>query len=129
MKKILFLILTLILLTGCTVPKQTLPKTTEETTFCKAPYIEYQKEKCCLDQNNNGICDDDDLIDKEMQIAEKKLNEAPVAEIPEVPETTSLFEEGIPEECPYICGEEYECKPIYNSEGKINKWTCVYIKE
>jgi len=35
------------------------PKVTEEP-LCKSPYIEYKKGDCCVDSNNNKICDNDE---------------------------------------------------------------------
>ena len=137
MKKLIFLgILTLtILVSGCELqlPTGNVVRTTQiqEEPFCADSYFEYQTGKCCLDANSNNVCDEDDLIAKELEIVKEKIKETPVVEeAPEVIETgENLFEDGVPEECPYTCEEEYECKPILNADDKISRWTCVFIKE
>lgn len=77
----------------------------EDDFFCKPPYIEYQKETCCLDSDNNGVCDDDDF----------KFKKAEPKEEPKQIE--------IAEDCPYTCPENRVCKPVYREE-KIIRWAC-----
>lgn len=122
MKKIILCITLLILISGC-VNQENIEQST--TSFCKDPYIEYQEGACCMDKNTNGICDDDDLITKELETKETIPEETPTVE-ETIPEETTTEIEG--ETCPFQCAEEHECKPVYNSEGKLNRWTCVYIK-
>ena len=55
MAKALFIILVLVIsifLVGCA--------NQIEKPLCSSPYIEYQKGNCCLDSNNNSICDNDE---------------------------------------------------------------------
>lgn len=49
MIKNIFIILSLLLLVACA-----------SEDFCKGPYFEFQKEQCCLDENENQICDRDE---------------------------------------------------------------------
>lgn len=61
MKKLLllFFIIGIILLNGCVKQKST------EESLCNEPYIEFMKGQCCLDSNDNQICDTDETIEKE----------------------------------------------------------------
>lgn len=53
MKCVVELLLVLILLSGCIGTGST----------CKSPYIEYKKGDCCLDANENSICDREETTD------------------------------------------------------------------
>ena len=104
MKYILLTILILALLTnGCTnSPEQITGNVIIEPNefFCNPPYIEFKKDNCCLDMDNNNICDNHETIQE-----------------PEpIPET-------VEETCPFTCTGENTCKPIYK-EDKIIRWTC-----
>ncbi len=103
-KKILFGILILIIvISGCgnqEVITGNVVRETYDEFFCKSPYIEYQKGSCCLDNDNNGICEEDDL--------KLKANE----ETEEVNET-----------CPFECPQNRKCLPVYK-DGELNRWTC-----
>ncbi|MFA5992574.1 MAG: LamG-like jellyroll fold domain-containing protein [Candidatus Pacearchaeota archaeon] len=62
------------------IDKTTTAKVTGKTTdeiICNIPYIRYGKE-CCLDRNNNSICDIDDELEAENN---KKSNETQESEI------------------------------------------------
>jgi len=62
MKKVLFILIifSLLFLIGC---KQTPTGETIKGVVCNEPYIRYADD-CCLDQNNNKICDNDEKEDK-----------------------------------------------------------------
>lgn len=47
----------LILATACIEIQQD----KSEDTLCKQPYIEFKEGECCLDKNNNQICDNDEV--------------------------------------------------------------------
>lgn len=70
MKRIMILILFLFILSCSQVIK--------EDSFCKHPYIEWRVGECCLDENNNFICDVDEkkIVEKikEEQKPVKKVN-------------------------------------------------------
>jgi len=78
MKKILFLILLILILVGCSVQnlkKEQTPAPVQqeqvvqvEKPLCKNPYFEYKRGDCCLDTNGNGICDTDELIKEETSV-------------------------------------------------------------
>tara|TARA_Y100000310_G_scaffold246869_1_gene252304 strand:- start:9052 stop:9828 length:777 start_codon:yes stop_codon:yes gene_type:complete len=100
---ILFL-LTILFISACSKG----PIITEES-FCKIPYLEYKKGECCLDQNNNILCDTDELnIEKEkLEVEERKLQiekvkenmteskkEPEIKEIPKVDEALYNLTEG-----------------------------------
>ncbi len=55
-KIITLTILTLIFLTGCNNTDTNQTTETNTNIQCNTPYIRYATE-CCLDQNNNNICD------------------------------------------------------------------------
>jgi len=78
-------------------------------SICKEPYLEYKKGDCCLDSDNNGICDQDE---------DKQLNEPTEKIIIQAPE-----KESCPFECCLgidfkrkSCNSGYECK---NSKCEI----------
>jgi len=50
-------IISLFLISGCN--QQNLNQFQQEP-ICKSPYIEYKIGECCLDQNYNSICDNDE---------------------------------------------------------------------
>ncbi|MBD3260085.1 MAG: hypothetical protein GF334_00100 [Candidatus Altiarchaeales archaeon] len=47
--------LVLLLFLGCVKP----------SSVCNKPYFEYKKGECCLDENNNKVCDKDETINPE----------------------------------------------------------------
>ena len=102
-KKILFSILILVaLISGCgnqEVITGNVVRESSDEFFCKFPYIEYQKGSCCLDKDDNGICDGDDL----------KLNE--------------IEEEKVNETCPFECPQNRQCLPVYK-DGELSRWAC-----
>lgn len=108
-KKILFGFLILaIFISGCGNQEAIIGNAVKENGefFCKSPYIEYQKGACCLDSNNNGVCDEDDVKAKE-------VNEVTAEEAKEI----------VPEECPFECPENRVCMPVYTDE-KLTRWAC-----
>ncbi len=73
MKKILIAIiaLTVVFLAGCEVDiskvsDEDIDKITESAIACNSPYIRFGTG-CCLDQNNNSICDEDETIEEEKE--------------------------------------------------------------
>ena len=69
-KKILMLTAILVFISGCiccgnfpdSKTTSTLPESGTEGGLCNAPYIQVGSG-CCLDQNNNGICDRDEMTE------------------------------------------------------------------
>ncbi|MAG47976.1 hypothetical protein CL617_05195 [archaeon] len=76
--------------------------------FCNTPYIEYKQGDCCLDANGNNICDSDDVVVEEKE---------------EVEVVEEVFEDEVPETCPYECLNDRVCNPIYVKD-KIVRWAC-----
>lgn len=70
-------VITAILLTaflaGCCFTQPTpQPTTTEPSTpYCQKPYIEYMAGECCLDRNDNNICDKDEATTQQTQQTEE----------------------------------------------------------
>lgn len=119
-KKIIFSFLLLIVfISGCLGQEQitqeqitgNVVRETNEEFFCKEPYIEYQKGSCCLDKNNNGVCDYDDLKFKSLESNDEVVEEE-IKVIEEKEET-----------CPYTCPGESKCMPVYK-DGSIDRWAC-----
>ena len=56
-----------------------------ESSFCKKPYFEFKKGECCLDNNNNYVCDESEPkeeVKSKMPVPEQdKVEEAVVEEI------------------------------------------------
>ena len=76
---------------------------------------------------NNEIKSDPEvqmIIEKELEIADKKLKEEPKVIIEEMPKEQETIEES----CPFTCEKEYACSPIYKEEELI-RWTCAYVQE
>lgn len=70
MKPKVILILGLILFSGCI---QT--QTSDNTITCDPPYIKVG-DSCCLDQNENNICDKDESLEIEAEEEQFKVSEA-----------------------------------------------------
>jgi hypothetical protein len=68
------------------------PTTTEAALVCNAPYIESGGE-CCVDRNDNGVCDKEESSDT----TETTLEEASDTTVEEAPETTETTEPPIEE--------------------------------
>jgi len=88
MNKLLFIffIFSLFLLSGCVE---------EETgeSFCGGkPYLEYEKNKCCVDLDDNLICDEEERVlgEPEEEVVEEPVEEPEVVEEPEEPKTIEL---------------------------------------
>ncbi|MBM3200031.1 hypothetical protein FJZ53_03760 [Candidatus Woesearchaeota archaeon] len=64
---IALLFIVTLLLVGCKIP--TGNAVLEKESLCNKPYFEFMKGQCCLDSNNNQICDKDEII---IQSEEKK---------------------------------------------------------
>ena len=67
----LMAIFLLILATACIEIQQD----ESEDGLCKPPYIEFKEGECCLDKNNNQICDNDEIEEKvpeKQEIVEKQ---------------------------------------------------------
>ena len=62
----LFSIILLALLVACSqVSKDVSPKQNNKSEpFCKGDYFEWKTNECCLDMNNNQICDKDENTTK-----------------------------------------------------------------
>lgn len=68
MKKVLALIIIVLFMISCS------PKEEIKEPICKAPYFEWKQGECCLDANNNFICDWDETKTEEL-ISKKELEE------------------------------------------------------
>lgn len=62
-----------------------------EQPVCNSPYYEWQAGQCCLDKNNNQICDSDEQIQKVPAGVPATAEEEPVQE--PVKEPNELYEE------------------------------------
>jgi beta propeller repeat protein len=80
----LFLIFTSYFFLGCTVPEGV-----GGTVVCDSPYIRHGSE-CCLDQNNNSICDTDEGTVVPDTSEEENETEEPEIETNETEEETEL---------------------------------------
>lgn len=82
MKKvvIVFLLLAILFISACA--KETV---INESSFCKKPYFEFKKGECCLDNNNNSICDESEPKEErtEMPVPQENVKEAIVEETKE----------------------------------------------
>lgn len=70
MKKILFSVLIMLVLLGCSaqLPEQEQqPVIKVEQPTCKTPYIEFKVGECCLDTNNNAVCDTDETTEEQAE--------------------------------------------------------------
>lgn len=63
MRKLYFIVFLVILITGCTQPvdlsqysDEEIAAVAERVIICNSPYIRFEA-RCCVDQNNNRICD------------------------------------------------------------------------
>ena|SRR3989344_1577277 len=96
-KKLIFLTFFVVLLSACV-----------EKPLCTQPYFEYKQGECCLDENNNKICDRDEQ--KEEAPAQPLLPEEKTEQItlPEKTETSveQTEEEQTTTEDPLIIGRE-----------------------
>jgi len=66
------LLIFLILVTSCVQVSEQTEKTNKTDTLCKAPYYEWKTGECCVDSNQNQICDNDE------KTVEKEVTEPPV---------------------------------------------------
>jgi|SRR3989344_768302 len=55
----------------------------QESSFCKTPYFEYKVGECCLDQNSNSVCDNDEIENAE-ETQEEAVEEIVIEEEPEI---------------------------------------------
>jgi len=62
-----------------------------EKPLCSSPYIEYQKGNCCLDSNNNSICDTDEK-NETVKTEEKTIKPACGDKICDITESCSSCE-------------------------------------
>ncbi|MBI2667981.1 hypothetical protein HYX17_04410 [Candidatus Woesearchaeota archaeon] len=83
MKKVVIVLflLTTLFISACS------KEVVNESSFCKKPYFEFKKGECCLDNNNNSVCDESEPkeeVKSEMPAPEQdKVEEAVVEEIKE----------------------------------------------
>lgn len=75
MRKLILIVPIVIVLLGCA---QT------DETGCEAPYV-LIGDDCCLDRNNNNICDFDESTPEEKNETPTQLNESPPSEPEDVP--------------------------------------------
>jgi len=70
-KSLLFIpfVLAILILTGCA----------QNQPLCKTPYFEFQEGQCCLDENNNSMCDNDEA--SRVQKQEEVTPPAPKTEV------------------------------------------------
>lgn len=109
MKKILFgliilIIISLFLISGCAQ---------EQKVVCNKPYI-LVGTSCCLDQNNNNICDKDEVEEKPDEV------KTPVVEKKEEPEAVERPKEEVKEDLcgNNICDEGEDCETCEKDCGK-----------
>lgn len=62
-----FLVVGLFVLSGCA------EKEVVEESLCNKPYFEYMKGQCCLDSNDNQICDKDETKEEELVEEEEEV--------------------------------------------------------
>jgi ABC-type Fe3+-hydroxamate transport system substrate-binding protein len=102
-----------VLISGCSNQGNITGNVVKEIEFsCNHPYIEYKTGECCVDENSNGICDEDD-------VKLKDVREAPV-----VVEDVMGEKEVVPETCPYECPNDRKCDPVYDDEDVLTRWAC-----
>lgn len=83
-------------------------------SICKEPYIEYKKGDCCLDKNEDNICDKDEGI--KTQETEKAEPQVVIVQPPEK------------EVCPYECCVGIDFKKKFCNEGyKCKDYECELI--
>jgi protein-disulfide isomerase len=88
---ILFFLLFVLIIVGCEgvdvsqISDEDLERISEKAVVCNAPYIRFGTS-CCLDQNSNEICDQDELDKPEEP--EKIVPESPTPDIPAPGEPT-----------------------------------------
>ncbi|MAF50470.1 MAG: hypothetical protein CMH64_00090 [Nanoarchaeota archaeon] len=105
-KNLILLGFLIVLVSGCVqTPTGGVVMEPVEEFYCNSPYIEYQKGNCCLDQNNNNVCDNDEVKTKKI--------------VEEIIEEEVLIEE----ECPYTCTKDRECMQVFK-EGVAVRWAC-----
>lgn len=76
MKKAFYLLLlTMIVLTGCSSSEDKTTGSAVKQTICNTPYFEYKAGECCLDQNTNSICDTDETTPAPEVVAETPKEE------------------------------------------------------
>ena len=90
MKKLLLIVPIVIIavfLMGCT----------QQQSFCKGSYLEFQKGQCCLDQNSNGACDKDESA-KPQEVSNVSNKTQPVTITqPQINTTSSTINTTVPE--------------------------------
>jgi len=80
---------------------------------CNAPYIRHADD-CCLDQNSNGICDDDESLVSVME-EEKETTKQGRECIDKIYDREGIRNFGFLERlCDYTCGLEYESDASHN---------------
>lgn len=80
---LLILFVGILLISGCTNSTETnnsnnesVSNTSEEESLCSPPYIEYKKGECCLDKDNNSICDKDEEDKEEKEETDQEQNQS-----------------------------------------------------
>ncbi len=91
MKKLLIILFLLSLLFISSCAKEVI----KESSFCKKPYFEFRKGECCLDNNDNSICDSDEVKEEPKEEIKEVKEEPKVEEAIEEPKITEpdLLEE------------------------------------
>lgn len=64
-----------ILMVGCAKTQEVPAIQKEEKPLCNPPYVEYKTGECCLDQNSNNVCDNDETKSTEEMKEIPKTNE------------------------------------------------------
>lgn len=86
------IVITILLISGCIEE--------EEKIVCEKPYIQVGKE-CCLDENDNKICDKDELKEDEVEEILEKIEvvyEIPDKKaLPDIPKESPVYEITAPE--------------------------------
>ncbi len=90
------------------------------TSICKSPYIEYKVGECCVDTNNNSICDNDET--SQLDNINKETSDAEHSAVRAIVEEKCNFVSGF--DCPwfYITRNEIQLK-------LVSEYPFVYIKE
>lgn len=102
-----FLVISILVLFGCAEK--------EEGSVCNKPYFEYMKGQCCLDSNNNQICDTDE-IQKEEKVTEEGSEKDKQIEKPEAGDVvTDAMRKVVKIKTNYVQGSGF----FIDSEGYI----------
>ena len=98
MKKILLLLLLIsliVILIGCEqidiskLSDKDLERIAEKAIVCNKPYVRYEMG-CCLDQNNNNICDKDEGLIEEEKTTPSGITPIEESTTPNIPITTTI---------------------------------------